>query len=340
MTTRIIIVCLLGLVSTVACIDEELTFNVNPKPIRNIRSLTSVTGKYELQSSVETHITSSIDNIISKLLNTTVGKLITDAFLDTPKFVFEINNFLGRDVLILNKNRLTISYINVTEIFKRQISYFLEHDFKLNGILLKFAEGFVPKIVTDFTRKLRPVLEQVNITVPSASKGLKGVSQNGISNLVLDLVVILLKPSQVKINQTLLNVTNELISLYKPVLPKDYFQSIFSCGINQTILKLIEVIEVIRESVNGLLLPPNRISKRSVDVSENEKNGKQTKIFGFIIEPIRNLLALILTPLHRAMKGLMNYILVTLRPIVGKIILSPIENIIMSIINLIPCVRC
>ncbi|XP_044762157.1 uncharacterized protein LOC123319322 [Coccinella septempunctata] len=348
MLSREVIVVALSLLAIQAATVRCQKISIYPEELpnglpRHIRSL-SLTFTNELKSPVNTSITSLIDSIVSKFLDTKLGQLVAEAIFDTPVFVTKVNNILGSKVLILEKNSLRISYANLIEVIKIHITDFLENHLKLRGILLNFAGGFVSRTVDDFGRKIEPAVKQVNFTVSTKPSAIQGTgvtsAQSVIRKIIQDFIVLLIRPFQSRLNQTLLNVTNELLSLYKPVLPSNYFQSIISCGINQSVLKTVEIVEAAREMLNHLLANPNRVMKRSVDSLESN-NEKQTRsLIGLIVAPIRFLLTLILTPVHRLLKRLMNYIFVTLRPVVGKFILSPIESIVMSIINLIPCSNC
>lgn len=329
---------------TVRCLDEELTNQESPHS-RIVRDI-SIPPNQKLRSGVKQFIHNLIDHIISKAANSKFGHIAGHLVTNITGVVPKINEFLGGDILVLRKNVLTLNENNLVPILKSRAIRFLEDDLKLKSLILFFAKTWVFKVLDDAYLFAAPFIKEIKIVLPSTTKKsllsrkapstLQKSPNTLIRDILVDVAIHLIEPYRAKLNQTLSNITNELLVVYKPVLPNNLVLSIVSCGMNQVVLRAFDVVETIREMLNDLFTPQSR-SRRSVDIITDNNNNKLLQL---ALHPVRLLIQLVFTPIHHLLKITSKYFFISIGPTVGSVVLKPFEAIVLNFISLIPCLGC
>ncbi|KAL3278836.1 hypothetical protein HHI36_016356 [Cryptolaemus montrouzieri] len=301
----------------------------------DISFLTSVSNKSEPS------VIHTVEYLVKTLVKSTIETLLQASPSNPPTFINNVNKVLGYDVLIIQADNIRLDYNKVLEFAKAKGNEILQSRFGKNKILLLLLDGIMDITLNRILSENRRIIEGIHLStnyrkLSNSSEPLN--EHNVLIRIASNFLVESLRPIQPQLNQTLINISSELLKHYQPVIPKEYAPSIVTFTINQTILKALDFLDNLRNSLNNVLVTPEPRKPRAI--SDSSVTTTSSSSGNIILRPLIRLVELILTPVHNILRLTANYIFATLRPVVGRIILQPIENLVWAIINLIPCLNC
>lgn len=362
----VIVICLATFVST-AKVDN---FNIPAFDVEvQEKELQTVTEKAPLprvaQEAFKT-VETAIDDILNQVANFIQQIILQNPILQSVSnitvydVINDVNIALNGQVLVNDKSHLKVNYDNLITTAENKIVGVLRANLKNNFLLLSVAEKFVVDNLNRYNGTIKNIIKSIDIplepveTTRQVLAGSTGTSDNNqLKNVISQTLVNVLRPVASLIDSTLSNITNTLLQFYQPEAASGYLESLVVSFTNQAILTAVDIIDQVRQELNNIFNDGiNIIKKRSIDPNSGIDEDRPRRsiidiiltpiraILRTILTPIRFLILLISTPIHNILKQIANSVFITLRPVVGRVILNRLEDLVLWVIDLIPCRNC
>ncbi|RZB45744.1 uncharacterized protein BDFB_010306 [Asbolus verrucosus] len=268
--------------------------------------------------------------------------------------VSEINSELKSDILKIDGELIKVNSENLKSILKDAAGAVIRDKLAENPILASVIEKGVNEQVASESERLNQVIENSAVPLDVAKEFLEKHKQNrnkrslqprdfDLGSIINDIVLNVLQNQLSSIISNLLEtVKNLLLQFYTSTPPTNDLQKIIAFAVNTVIDRVVEVITLLQNAIKGPTTTDttdnpavSRRKRAAEDETAVETAEEAGGLLDGIIGPVLNLLASVLSPVNSLLKGLVSTILNLLRPVLGSLIVTPISNVINSIIDLL-----
>ncbi|KAK9885054.1 hypothetical protein WA026_009277 [Henosepilachna vigintioctopunctata] len=292
---------------------------------------------------------------VTSLTEVTAGRQTNNSYSielnqerDIPKIITAINTYVGENILLLSENNMKVDYGNTLNLIKRKGHEILGKTLGSNDFILLFlSQRLLDNSIDKLYSELEGSIKISNFSTKMQTRSVRATATSSsltdiIRKFLSDVLLVIFKPLQVQLNQTIITAINDLMSYYQPLEPPGFFQSIGTSIVNRIILLVVDFLDLQRTAINNLFTTSGTNIARSLIDGNGPRSSRSEmrSIIDVVVAPLNFFAAIIFTPFHTALTIVANIIFTFLRPIFRGTILGQLEGIVRGIINLIPCLNC